>query len=544
MNTEQIENQHIADALWQNDSELNSTTKNNSSEIRAKQMQQYLSWLTKNQQSFNPNYNKRYIELSKNIPSLTAQQAYILRTNFLGRNCSEGFEQIPPKADLQFPRDHHVKYQSQVGWHFFVGSVWAEDGQEYGVELMFFRIALFPPKLAKLFGLTDIENQIVEMQLAISKAGEAHHQADPVVIAGTTGLIDFSKQLPFVYKIGNNSITSTKTDSLFPLKIQTKGWDRAEQQPFELGLDLEVSSNRDILYQGDNGAMPSLAGFGTLYYSIPNLNVKAGSTINYGGKQIKLKKGLMWFDHQWGFMSGNPNSKVLRAATNMSKSASTGWDWYMHQFGGNRQTTVFATHSTKLKNFYFQSGPKPPGTMTVSVSGKYMDEQGKLHDVWGELSIDSWAKADKSSNPDLYPVTNVWHPNHWRFKFDQTVPEDIREFTMEQIVPVAQTNFFANTAQYNEGAVYIKDRNGKNIGRGFAEAVSYADTSNNAYRLLGFDKNKQLIKVLQNQSSSLPKRIASFLYVMIHQNKLKKVLANAGGMKFMGPKPKTHVSRH
>jgi hypothetical protein len=182
--------------------------------------------------------------------------------------------------------------------------------------------------------------------------------------------------------------------------------------------------------------------------------------------------------------------------------------------------------------------------MTVSIAGKYMDENNGLHATWGTLTIDGWARAETSPNLSLYPITNVWHPNHWKFKFDKTAPKDIREFSMDQIVPVAQTNYFANSAQYNEGAVILKNPAGEDIGRGFAEAVSYADTSKNAFDLAGFSDNPKLFKILQQQTASFPRRVMSMVYVLFHTKALKEILQKSAGMKFMGPKPKTPVSRH
>ncbi|HSE29167.1 MAG TPA: lipocalin-like domain-containing protein [Candidatus Saccharimonadales bacterium] len=538
--------QYIADALWQKNFDLSKvpqeiktkiTSQKHSAAAYGERMRDYINWLYDHPQSYNPNYNQRYKQLSRAVQSLTPHQAYILRSNTLGKNASQGFEKIPDKANIKLPHDNKLMLRSQVGWHFFVGSVWGEDGQEYGVELMFFGTAILPPQLAADAGLSDLENQIMEVQLAISKAGEVHHQADPVVVAGTSGLLECSTD-PFSISLGKNHLRSSKKGALFPLNLTAKGWDRAKAgDSFEIGLDLNVNSDRPVLYQGDDGAMPSLAGIGTLYYSIPALEISPGSSLTYGGKQVKLKRGLLWYDHQWGFMGGNPNSAVLRAASNMGGAPASGWDWYMMQFDGNRQITVFATHSNKLKQFYFQSGPTPPGTMQVSVAGKYMDEAGDLHIVWGELTIDGWAQAKTSPNPALYPVTNVWHPNHWIFEFNDPVPEDIRHFSMEQIVPVAQTNYFANTAQYNEGAVYIKNVQGEDIGRGFAEAVSYANTSENAYRLLGFEQNARLTRTLQNQTASLLGRLASLCFVIGHQSELKHELTHAAGLEFMGPGP-------
>lgn len=552
MNTKIPDEQYVADALWQESFDAKKIPKDiidklnsdkHSTKAYGERMRAYLKLLLNKQQSHNPNYKKRYTHLSKAIDGLTPHQAYTIIARFLGNNTTQFFDQMPPKANLQFPRDHQPKLTSQVGWHFFVGSVWAEDGQEYGVELMFFRQAILPPELAKQFGLTDIENQVVEIQLGISKAGDVHHQADPIVVAGTSGLIDISSK-PFRYALGKNSIVGTGGKELTPLTIQARGVDRSANTPFDLGLELELTGGKDYLLQGDDGAMPSVAGTGSLYYSIPNIQVSTGSTLQYGKDKVKIKKGLMWFDHQWGFLSGNPQSEVLRAANNISASGPAGWDWYMAQFEGNRQITMFAAHSKKYMSYYFQTGPTSPPTMTVPVAGKYMDEQGGLHNTWGTLKITKWGKAQTSPNPQDYPITHVWHPNEWHFSFDSTMPADIRKFGMTQIVESVQTNFFANGAQYNEGAVCLKDSDGKDIGRGFAEAVQYADTTDNGLRLAGLDGNAELKKLLTNNTASMPRRVQSLLYMLTHQKDLKAVLKDAKGLEFFSSPKKIPKGRH
>ncbi len=546
--------QYVADALWLDvfdwqkiptEIKQKLSAEAHSPEAYGAKMRRYVQWLLDHPQSFNPSYRKRYRALLAAIDTLTPHQAYTICSKFLGSDAVQGFDPIPPVANLQFPRDHQPKWHSQVGWHFFVGSVWAEDGQEYGVELMFFRVSLLPPKLAKEMGLSDIENQVAEVQLGISKAGEKHHQADPTVVAGTSGLIEHQAK-PFLYRLGKNEIRGLSNDKFFPLTIKARGLDRSGAEPFELGLDIELTSGKEYLLQGDDGCMPSVAGMGSLYYSIPSIEIKAGSTLQYGDQKIKLKKGLLWFDHQWGFLGGNPNAAVLRAANNISAPAPAGWDWYMAQFDGNRQITMFANHSKKNLPYYYRSGSVPPATMKVPVAGKYMDENKQLHNTWGTLRITKWIQANTSSNPQLYPVTHVWHPNEWEFRFDDTMPEDIRHFSMHQVVPSAQTNFFANGSQYNEGAVYLRDRQDRDIGRGFAEAVEYANTRQNQYSLAGFAGNQALTEILSKKPvASWPRRIQSIFYVMTHQKELKKVLGKAKGLEFFSaPAKKLPASRH
>lgn len=544
--------QHIADALWLERYDATKIPKSITDKLRddknsnhsfGERMRQYLLWLEQNQQSHNPDYNERYSALREAITELSPHQAYVIVTKFLGNNAVMGFDKMPDSANLEFPRDHEPKLRSQVGWHFFVGSAWDESGQEWGIEMMFFRVPLLPPELAARLGLSDIENQSVELQLGISKAGEEHHQADPTLIAGTTGLIDFQAK-PYVYKVGKNQIKALAKDKFLPLQLSGHGVDRGGDKPFELGIELEFTEGKETLFQGDDGCMPCVAGMGTLYYSIPNVVLKPGSTINYGGKQIKLIKGTFWFDHQWGFLSGNPSSDVLRAANNINTPGPAGWDWYMAQFVGDRQITMFAQHSKAYQKYYFQTGEQKPDVMKIDVAGKYMDENKQLHNTWGTLVIDEWIRSNGTPNPELYPATHTWHPNRWHFSFDDTMPKDIREFTMTQIVPEAQTNFFANASQYNEGAVYLHDRDGNDIGRGFAEAVQYADTTDNMYKLAGFGEDTRLQNILQRKGASLPRRLSSMLYMLTHQRALKQVLASAKGLEFFSKPKKTPTARH
>jgi hypothetical protein len=65
---------------------------------------------------------------------------------------------------------------------------------------------------------------------------------------------------------------------------------------------------------------------GTLYYSIPNMVVAPKSSLKIGDETITLARGTFWFDHQWGYLSGNPQSSVLRAANNTKQPEPPGWD--------------------------------------------------------------------------------------------------------------------------------------------------------------------------------------------------------------------------
>ncbi|MGZ7050195.1 MAG: lipocalin-like domain-containing protein, partial [Methanobacterium sp.] len=458
----------------------------NSPEDFGKRMKYRLQKLIDNPDSFTPSYKKRYQKFIEHSDSLYALQAYAM-THLLGLDSVKGYKDLPDKANLKFPDTHLPQLGYQVGWHFFVGNCKGENGNEYGILFLFYRYSLLPPTHAEFFGLTDLENQIFEFQLAVGEAGNRHYQSKPIAIAGTTGLASFSND-PFNYRIGNNSIQSLDDDKLFPLQL--KGWGvNLEDSPVELEVDITLNSNKEFLLQGKNGCLPCCCDIGTLYYSATNLSLDpTKSILKFNGEKIKLIEGQFWFDHQWGNALeplGNPRCEVMRAANNMVESHSRGWDWFMAQFHGKREITMYAPHTDENLKFYEQTGDNPPETMTVKVKGQLIEENNSIKDITGILNISEWIKSQRSSDPNQYWVTNTWYPNKWEFSFDKMVPDDIRNFIMIPIVQTGQSGFNASGAQYSEGAVYIKDNNGKLIGKGFAESVYYANVVKNMLHLAG-----------------------------------------------------------
>jgi len=529
----------IAGALWQEHfdparfepgvrSQL--TDAKNSNRAFGERTRARLRYLLDHPDSFTPDYTERYETLISYADTLTPHQAYEVAM-LLGLDSSKGFAKIPEAAALSFPAIHEAQLQSQVGWHFFVGSCWGENGKEYGIELMFWQVTLLPPPIARQFGLSDAQNQILELQFAISEAGERHYQAVPIIVAGTTGLLDFQGD-PFLVAQGKNEARSLQAGRLFPIRLQAQGTYRGGAVPVELAIDLTLSSERPPLLQGADGCMPCCAGVGTLYYSIPNLVLDpARSTLRLKGEEVKLSSGTFWMDHQWGTgmaPGGSPRSHPMRAMSNLGPAGPGGWDWFMAQFTGNRQITCYRLHSNEYLDFYFQTGPTPPGTMTVPVSAKYMDEHGQQHDAAGSLSIPSWIKSEDTPDPAQYPPTGTWYPNRWEFSFGNEVPEDIRRFTMAPIVDSGQAGYFANGAQYSEGAVRLLDAQEKDVGRGFAESVMYADTKHVMLRLAGLPDTEEMRALFERPKPSLGLKLRSLAYLALPGNRkeLKRLMGD------------------
>ena len=513
------------------------TSKRNSPEETATRLRRYLQHLLEHPVSRVPDRSELWRTMLEHCDRLTPLQAYTMR-NLMGAASNMGYDPMPAEVHLEFPRADQVDLGAQCGWHFLVGSLWDADGNEYGIEFMLFEQAMYPPAFAKELGLSPLDNLAVEVQFAISTRGDRHHQAEPLVTLGTSGLVRTNAS-PFAFSVGANSFESAGRDALLPMRARATGVDLGGDTPLHLACDLQLDHGKGVLEQGEHGAMPSVAGVGTFYYSIPAIQLSTAtgadgepaSTITIDGNVIPIVRGELWFDHQWGFLAGMPQSEVVRASNSIGEPDPAGWDWFMTHLDGDRQVTMFAEHRAEYAAFYGQTGQEPPPEMVRRVGGTYMHPTGDTHLVWGTVHVDKWVKVEHTPRPDRYPATHTWHPDHYRFEFDD-LPEDIRTFTLTPIVEGGQSAFFAHGIQICEGAVVVRDADGNDIGRGFAEAVAFADTLRNQLRLAGLPDDDAMVALAAEPVPSPELAAANAAYVAEHQDDLAQVVAQAKGLQF------------
>ncbi len=429
-------------------------------------------------------YRDRYELFLEHCDRLTPKQAHALNI-LLGTDASLGYEPIPKEADIQLPRDNVPQFDFQVGWHFFVGSCTGIDPRggeaEYGIEVVFFRYALLPPRLADELGLSSVENQIVDVQFVMSRGGDPgrYVQAEPVAIAGTTGLLDFDSS-PFRVAVGQQRAESVYPDELFPLRVQVKDAETG------LAVDLHFPRAKTWFLQGDHGLAPGIMGVGSLYYSYCGLELdETRSRLSFDGEEISLQPGgLFWMDHQWttGLIpQGGPRSILGRAVVNVVQSVpgqqppQLGWDWFCVQFDADFQFTAAAGHGGADETGTTAGDTKPPERRVALQFGKLIGPDRSVQEVSGTVTISDWAHS---------AATDTWHPNGWMFELDGAPPE-VARFTMAPIDRTGQFASFAQGAEYREGAVAISSPGGERIGRGFAEGTGYSDCKRRQLQIAG-----------------------------------------------------------
>lgn len=551
----QIDNltkQNIAQALWMesfNEASIPADilskiySQKNSNEAFATRLGVRLDDLSNTKISYLKDFRKRYGTMKKYADQRSAQQVYA-NLMLMGPQSVKGYKLLDPNMKFEWPQINHPQWEYQVGWHFFVGNFTDEDKNHYSVQLMYWQYSLLPSEMAHELGLSDIENQVIEMHLAISDPQtDTHYRANTVIVAGTTGLIDF-KAKPYEYALGKNVIKSLDPDgNLFPVELKAKGWDMGK--PGNAGIEINIFLHNPTGYfmEGDEGNAPCVDGIGTYYYSAANLKLIdiRESMIMIKGKKIKLIDGNMWYDHQWGtgFMpSGAPQHAVMRAVENISEPPPGGWDWFMMHFDqndaisgeGEVQMGISALHTNENLDFYWQSGSEAPGIMTTPCNGKYIDANNHAIDIKGTMKVTKWVKNSTSPNPDVYPPTHTWYPAEYTFKIDSDVPEPLKQFTSTPITSNAQTGFFANGLQYAEGGTLLTDTLGNEIGRGFAEATNYANTWENVLKLSGMPINEKTKKFIGVAKPSICLKISSMLYVAFHKKELEKIIMESRGL--------------
>lgn len=487
-----------------------------------------------NPDSFTPSYTDLYETFTDYSEKLTPHENYALASN-LGMEASRGHAELPTQIAFSFPEDDRPWWEYQAGWHFFVGSVFAANGKEYGIEFMFWQTSILPETIARELGLTPIENQVLEMHLAVTPAGGRHYRAKPYIVAGTTGLIGFSSA-PFHYTLGNNSMRSLQADSLFPIEIKAWGLDNTQGTPIEMEINITLNQAKPYMLNGDCGLDPSCGGVGTIYYSVTNLPVDPeNSWIMLDGQKIELTGGKLWYDHQWGSnpSATNPRVDVLRAAQNLEEKQPDGWEWIAVMFDDDTEFSLSVPKTNDNKKFYMQTGPQPPGEMLAKANGMYNDENGNYTAVTGTIRVTEWLKSTISH--DQYMATDTWYPNQVEVTMDEAgVPENKRQFTLIQIVNTGQVGWFAPGWQYSEGAVYVEASDGTLIGRGFLELTGYADFRKQLLHIAGLPENQEMMELLDIRLPSDELVLESEIFLAIPENKekLQKVLSTCRGRNF------------
>ena len=81
----------------------------------------------------------------------------------------------------------------------------------------------------------------------------------------------------------------------------------------------------------------------------------------------------------------------------------------------------------------------------------------------------------------------------------------------------------------------MHDAQGNDVGRGFAESVSYSDTRKTIQQLAGLDDSDEAVKALRPPAPSEAHKIENALYVATHKKELDEIIKASAGLEYMFP---------
>lgn len=358
-------------------------------------------------------------------PAPTDVEGLSISRDILG-STNDKFSMVIAPRPFKFPEDHgaHTDYRSE--WWYFTGNLADSNGNEYGYQFTVFRQAIDTEE-----NLTDSDwetNQIFMAHLGLTDVQTGKYFTSERFSRGAAGLAG-AVASPFRVWVENWIAAGDLTDQCtgcLSLSIQ------AENDQFSISLQL--SSEKPIVYQGDNGFSQKgdARGNASHYYSLTRLNTQG--SVRVAGTESEVV-GTSWMDHEWSTSALGENL--------------SGWDWFALQFEDGRDLMFYQLRTNT-------------GDAHSTSEGTMVDAQGKStrisHDEVQLEATRHWTSEQ----------TGVAYPLAWTMAF----PKLGLELEVEPIIDNQERN---DTFRYWEGAVRVVGREyGKPItGVGYLELVGY-----------------------------------------------------------------------
>ncbi len=362
-----------------------------------------------------------------------AEQGQVVSvTEALGGTPEGEFARAEAPHRFTFPEDHGPHPGFRTEWWYFTGNLTTAQGQRFGYQLTFFRVALKPGPVARSSRWGA--NEVFMAHFAVTDvAGERFHYAER-----------FSRAALGLAGAGGN-----------PLEVWLEDWSALETaaNPWsvqlsardgDVAVDFEVRSITPVVLNGEGGLSRkgSEPGNASYYYSIPRMETSGTIRI---GKETFTVSGLSWLDREW--------------STSSLEHDMVGWDWFALQLDDGRDLMFY-----QLRRSDGAADPFSSGTI-VAADGT------SRHLAGGEvqLAIDDWW---------MNPASGNRYPSRWRLR----VPGEKLDL---EIVPRLADQELLASVRYWEGAVAVRGISaGSPGGSGYVEMTGYGATERKGSGLL------------------------------------------------------------
>jgi predicted secreted hydrolase len=342
---------------------------------------------------------------------------------------------LEPRAFV-FPRDHGPHGDFRQEWWYVTGNLDTADGERFGFELTFFRVALVPATAvttptagsaaapAEELGSAWRTGEIYVAHFAVTDVARQRFRSEQKLSRAALGLAG-AQAAPLRVWLDDWALAASAGDGA--------RWELHAAQPgYSVDLALEPQGAPVLNGAAGLSRKSDRALDATYYYSIPRVRVRGRLTRD--GRALEVR-GFAWLDREWGSGGLGP--------------AEVGWDWFGLQLGDGSALMFYALRDRDGRRNPHSAGTwiAPDGTVRALTSA----------DVG--IAVDGeW----RNGSGDRYPAG-------WRIR----VPALTLDLSVR---PVLADQELQTTPRYWEGAVDVSgERAGTRLdGRGYVELVGYA----------------------------------------------------------------------
>ncbi|HMN60926.1 MAG TPA: lipocalin-like domain-containing protein, partial [Anaerolinea sp.] len=322
---------------------------------------------------------------------------------------------------FEFPKDMGPHPDFQTEWWYYTGNLKAENGQEYGFQLTFFRRALLGSEGQSILAQRSsawATDQVYLAHFALTDVAGGQFHAFERFERGAEGLP--------MYRVWLHDWSVEQTG---PETYQLK----AEQDGVALRLDLQ--DVKGLILQGDRGYSQKGPQPGNASYYVSQTRLRAGGEITVAGKTLAVS-GTSWMDHEY--------------STSALSEGQVGWDWFSIQLDDGSEWMLYTIRRADGSIDPFSKGTliAPDGTTRSLAAGDFTIE-----------ALDTWKS----------PHSGGVYPSRWRIQ----VPSEGLTLQIEPLIADQELNL---SFVYWEGAVRISGEcNGAAVsGKGYVELTGYA----------------------------------------------------------------------
>jgi predicted secreted hydrolase len=338
----------------------------------------------------------------------------------LGGEAAAGFARAVAPRSFAFPADHNAHPDFRNEWWYVTGQLQAADGERFGYQVTFFRIALAPQEPRSESAWATRQVWMAHAALTAIDDGTHHHAIR--LSRGALGLAGQGAR-PFRLWLEDWTVLGGEGGA-FPWRIQLAADDFA--------LDLVLEPQRAPLLQGDDGLSQKSAeaGNASYYYSVTRLATRG--TLTHAGEALRVS-GRSWLDREW--------------STSALGADQVGWDWFSLQLDNGDDLMLY-----RLRDTQGSTDPHSAGTLLRSSQDR---QPLKAPDF--QLQPLRWWRSPLGAR---YPVA-------WRLQ----VPDAGIDLRVEALLDDQE---MATGIRYWEGAVGVwSTESAQRVGQGYLEMTGY-----------------------------------------------------------------------